>query len=222
MPLPQEIQELSHWTTHTNKRPTLPPDQWNNALTYEEAKAKSSHIGLLVAPAPESPYLILDIDYPGKKPGMSDQQIKEEKEALTAYIISNNIQLGSSQHLDLIAPTLNSIKDLSITPLLTQTYTEFSPSLVGLRMIIRSEDKHRFPKAYKKAKLFKGQIDFKDQFMTITEHQFPGSPSTVLEVPLMSLADAFGFTETTQASITIPDHGGAPTDLPNEAVIRDT
>ena len=210
MALPIEIRQLPHWTTHTNKRPTLPPDQWNNALTYEEARTKSEHIGLLVAPAEASPYLLIDIDFPGKE---------EEKRLIQEQLLSNPAIIGTDEHLKLIEPTIKSIRSLSIYPLIKETYTEFSPSLTGLRMIIQSKDKHRFPKAYKKAKVFKGQIDFKDQFMTITEKQFPGSPDTIKEVPLLSLADAFGFTETKVIeSVSLPM---PPQDLPSENLVRD-
>lgn len=213
MSLPNEIKSLPHWTTHKNKRPELPPDQWSNACTYEQVKAKSDHIGLLAAPAEASPYLLIDIDYPGQE---------SDKLAIQDTLKNDPSIIGTQQHLDLIEPTLASIRDLSIYTLITQTYTEFSPSLTGLRMIIKSQDKHRFPKAYKKAKVFKGQIDFKDQFMTITEIQFPGSPSVIAEVPLLSMTDAFGFSETKVVeSVTLVEQEQAPSDLPAEHLVRD-
>lgn len=192
--LPQEIKALPHWTSHVNKRPLIPPDQWANAETYNEVTSKTDQYGILVAPHTESPYLFIDIDYP-KNPLTPQMMPKEE---VMAKLQNENIVWGSDEHLRLIQPTLDSIRHTSLYPLLTETYTEFSPSGTGIRMIIQSKDKSKFAKAYKKATAFAGQIDFKNQFITITERAFPGTVSTIKEVPLLDMADAFGFRETQQ------------------------
>lgn len=190
--LPEEIKALPHWTTHTNRRPHASPDQWANGETYEQVKSRSNDIGVLIAPAEVHPYLFIDIDYP-------DEAVNgKTKEDIVKAITDNNIQLGSQEHLELIQPTLDSIKDLSLYSLMDKTYTEFSPSGTGIRMIIQSQDKAKYPKAYKKASLFKGQIDFKNQFITITENAYPGTTSNILEVPLLSLSDSFGFKQITK------------------------
>ena len=209
--LPIEIKNLPYWTNHNNKKPVLPPDQWSRGNTYEEVKAISNDIGLLVAPAEVCPYLLIDIDFPGTK---------EEKDAITTHLKAQPELIGKAEHLDLIKSTLDSIKDTSLFPLLNKTYTEFSPTLTGLRMIISSADKHRFAKAYKKAKVFKGQIDFHNQFMTITEIAYPGAPSVIAEVPLLQLSDAFGFKET-QAIEIKPVEVQQIEAIPTENIIRD-
>ena len=196
--LPQEIKALPHWTAHINKRPLTPPDQWANADTYTETVSKTDQYGILVAPHTESPYLFIDIDYPYSRKDNPESSLVPNiptKEDIMEKMQANNIKWGSEEHLRLIEPTLRTIKNTSLYPLLTQTYTEFSPSGTGIRMIIQSQDKAKFTKAYKKATLFKGQIDFKNQFITITERAYPGTVSAIKEVPLMELADAFGFKE---------------------------
>lgn len=186
--LPDEIKNLKHWTPHHNKRPALAPNQWEQGMSYDEVKAQTEHYGLLVAPATETPYLFIDVDYPDEvaEGTLSKAQVVEQ-------MAKESVEWGSERHFELIEPTMASIRETSLYPLLTQTYTEFSPSGTGLRMIVRSEDKGRFKRAYKKAVNFKGQIDFKNQFITITERGFPGSVSKIKEVPLMRMADAFGF-----------------------------
>ena len=204
--LPDEIRALPHWVGHTNKRPDLAPDRWADAYPYDRVKARTSNYGVLVAPHTESPYLFLDIDYPLSKKDGPERAAELKipyKEDIEAQMATNGTQWGSEEHLQLIEPTLASIRGTSLNDLLTTTYTEFSPSGTGLRMIIRSADKSKFTKAYKKATAFKGQIDFRDQFITITERGYPGAPSVIAEVPLMRLADAFGFRE--QAVVVMPD-----------------
>lgn len=196
--LPQEIKALPHWTAHVNKRPSIPPDQWANANTYTEVTSKTENYGILVAPHTESPYLFIDIDYPySAKDNPEDSFIPDipTKETVMEKMQRDNIEWGSSAHMALIEPTLRTIRNTSLYPLLQETYSEFSPSGTGIRMIIQSKDKDKFAKAYKKARVFKGQIDFKNQFITITERALPNTVSVIKEVPLMSLADAFGFQE---------------------------
>lgn len=186
--LPDEIKNLKHWTPHHNKRPALAPNQWEQGMSYDEVKEQTEHYGLLVAPATETPYLFIDVDYPDE---VAEGTLS--KEQVVQQMVKEGVDWGSERHFELIEPTMASIRETSLYPLITQTYTEFSPSGTGLRMIVRSEDKGRFKRAYKKAVTFKGQIDFKNQFITITERGFPGSVSKIKEVPLMRMADAFGF-----------------------------
>jgi len=203
--LPQEIKALPHWTGHSDKRPNIPPDQWDNALTYTEVIAQTNEYGVLVAPHTESPYLFIDVDYPLSRKDNPEKAILLDipcKEDIMEKMQRENIEWGSSAHLDLIEPTLRTIKNTSLYPLLQETYTEFSPSGTGIRMIIQSKDKGKFAKAYKKAIAFKGQIDFKNQFITITERAYPGTVSRVKEVALLDLADAFGFAETKRVEPT--------------------
>lgn len=211
--LPQEIKALPHWTAHNNKRPVTPPDQWANASTYAEVTAQTDQYGILVAPHTESPYLFIDIDYPRSRKDNPEQSLVPDiptKEDVMEKMQAEKIVWGSPEHLKLIEPTLRTIKNTSLYPLMQETYTEFSPSGTGIRMIIQSQDKAKFAKAYKKATLFKGQIDFKNQFITITERAYPSTVSAIKEVPLMDLADAFGFRENTQVV------------LPNTPEMRET
>jgi hypothetical protein len=195
--LPQEIKDLPHWTAHTNKRPTISPDNWAHGKRYEQIIQETNQYGILVAPSEVSPYLFIDIDYPDNAGEMGYPSKKEVMAKLT------HVEWGSDEHLKLIAPTLASISGTALADLITKTYTEFSPSGTGLHLIIRSRDKGKFRKAYKKSTVFKGQIDFKNQFMTITERGYPGGVSEIAEVPLMALSDAFGFKAKTQ-EIEIP------------------
>lgn len=224
MSLPQEVLSLPHWTAHNNKRPIIPPDKWNEALTYDQAiklaKEKALHgIGLLLAPATETNLLIIDVDYPGSKPGMTKAEIKQEKAQIGKYIEDNNILLGSEEHELYLRPTLNQLTDTSIERLLESTYVEYSPSKIGLRILITSKDKAKFTKAYKKSNKFDGQIDVQNQFMTITGNQRPRSTDTLAEVPLLSLADVFEFRPVAQQQQQ-SDPTLEPA-LPNDKTIRD-
>lgn len=213
MSLPQELKALTHWVGHTNKRPHLPPDKWMNGASYEDVKSRTpvsdytQGLGLLIAPHTEHDYIFIDIDFPGTE---------EEKHELMA-ILPPREEWGSQEHLDLIERSLAQIRTLSLGALTTQTYTEFSPSGTGLRMVISSADKRRFGKAYKKSKVFAGQISFRNQFVTFTEIPFPGSPSTVLEVPLLDLCDAFNFTPANSGDL--PEVEATPRDFePSESL----
>lgn len=201
--LPDEIKALPHWTGHIGKRPNINPDAWASGLTYAEVTSQTKDYGILVAPFPETPYLFIDIDYP------DDNDIDKSKGQLTKEevmqkLTQEDISWGSRQHLELLEPMMQTITNTSMYDLIGKTYTEFSPSGTGLRMIVQSKDKALFKKAYKKAKAFKGQMDFKNQFITITERAYPGTSSTITEVPLMSLADAFGFKQTQRVEATSP------------------
>lgn len=193
--LPLEIQQLNHWSYHENKRPLIPPDKWSQGLSFAEVSASGKPFGLLISP--DTPFLVIDVDCPPALKSGIMEQLK-------------SVTIGSQEHLDIIKPVFDSIQDTELPALIPETYTEFSYSMTGLRMLISSKDKPKFAKAVKKAKSFDGQISFRNQFMTITGKKLQNSPSIVKEVPLLSLQKAFGFQEKTE----VKDSGIIPEQLP--------
>lgn len=199
MGIPAELAEYPFWTRHFNKRPVAEPGALDKAQKYSEINPEesslSSGIGILLSP--DHQLAIIDIDFPGNK---------GEKNYLQELAIEcdftdpqNDWALETyKEFLQQNSKLFTQLEGTELLELLSNTYTELSPTGTGLHVFVNVVDKNRTKIAYKKSTnpKFKGQISLSRSFMTVTGIPLYGSPNSITTRSLEDFPKCFAFEKT--------------------------
>lgn len=186
--IPDKLRELNTWTRCQNKRPFIPPNGWDNALSFSQVDS-FQEIGILLSP--ENEVCVIDVDFGNAK----DKRACAQARDAAGF---DKTTWGSEEYFTWLYEHTNLIQSVLRTPfasLLTHSYAEVSPSGLGLHLFFTLEGKDQYKEASKKSRSqeFAGQVSLQNAFMTVTGIPLHGCASEISALTPADLEEVFDF-----------------------------
>ena len=193
--LPKDLVSYPYWTRHQNKRPLVDNGDFSNAKPFHSKQIapylfEQNGVGALLHP--QEKLAIIDIDFHGSK---------QEKEAFIATIQTPQEEWSTEKYTEWVKQTstlFSQLENTSLQSLIYETYTEWSPSGIGLHVFVHLTDKNTTKAAYIKStnKQYKGQISLQNAFVTVTGRYLANAPNEIKTISLQELNDVFAIRAT--------------------------
>jgi len=186
--LPNSLACLPQWCLHKNKVPSVKTNA-RKAFPFD-AVSEHGDIGLILSP--DTTVAAIDVDFLGTK---KEQEATRQK-AIDAGFAKPETWSTKEYVAWLKENTslFSSVKDANLLSFMTETYTEFSPSGLGLHIFLTLTDKDQTDRACLKSNLanFKGQLSIQNCFMTVTRAPVPGCADNLKSASIVDFEGIFG------------------------------